>query len=225
MTPAQLYADVRVRMTDLVRDLPDDRAATTVPGCPTWTVHDLVAHCAGLVTDVLEGRFDGAGEDHWTAAQVAARKDVPIPDLLTEWSEGAATFEPRLDEFPKAIWKTVVVDLVTHEHDLRGALGTPGARDTEAVALATKSYAVGLAKTIEAQGLPGLRLEAPDWTFDAGPEPATTVRVKESFELFRALSGRRGRAQVLAYDWSGDPAPYLPVLNRFGALPETDVVE
>ena len=51
------------------------------------------------------------------------------------------------------------------------------------------------------------------------------MRAKDSFEFFRALAGRRSTAQVLAYDWSGDPAPYLPVLNHFGPLPDEDVIE
>ena len=28
-------------------------------------------------------------------------------------------------------------------------------------------------------------------------------------ELFRALYGRRSRAQIEAWDWTNDPAPYL----------------
>jgi hypothetical protein len=32
------------------------------------SVHDVVAHLAGTVTDVLGGRLDGVGSDPWTAA-------------------------------------------------------------------------------------------------------------------------------------------------------------
>ena len=219
MTPAELYADVRVRLSDLVRDLPDDRARTPVPGCPGWTVHDVVAHATGIVADVNAGNLDGATTDPWTDAQVAARRNRATADVLDEWAREAATFEPRLDEVPKALSRTLLIDLVTHEHDVRGALRLPGGRDTEAYAVARKGYAVGLAKALEERGLPGLRLDAPDWQFDAGPEPRVTVRAPDSFELFRALAGRRGLPQVLAYEWDGDPAPYLPLLNHFGPLP------
>jgi uncharacterized protein (TIGR03083 family) len=225
VTPAELYADVRLRITDLVGGLDADRARTPVPGCPGWTVHDVVAHATGVVADVNAGNLDGAATDPWTERQVAERRDTPLADVLAEWSEQAATFEPKLDEYPKGISRTLLIDLVTHEHDVRGALGTPGGREGEAYEIARKGFAVGLAKSIEEHGLPGLRLAAPDWSFDAGPDPQVSVGTKDSFELFRALAGRRGRAQVLAYDWSGDPAPYLPVLNHFGSLPETDVVE
>jgi uncharacterized protein (TIGR03083 family) len=225
MTPSELYADVRLRITDLVRDLPEDRTRLPVPGCPGWTVHDVVAHATGLVTDVNAGHLDGVATDPWTQAQVDARRDTPLADVLAEWSEQAATFEPAMDTWPKGMSRTVLIDLVTHEHDVRGALGTPGGRDTEGYEIARKGFAVGLAKSLAEKGLPALRLEAPDWSFDAGDDPATTVRAKDSFEFFRALAGRRSRAQVLAYDWSGDPAPYLPVLNHFGALPAEDVIE
>jgi uncharacterized protein (TIGR03083 family) len=217
MTPSELYADVRLRITDLVRDLPEDRAKIPVPGCPGWTVHDVVAHATGLVADVNAGP--------WTQAQVDARRDTPLADVLTEWSEQAATFEPALDGFPKGISRTVLIDLVTHEHDIRGALGTPGGREGEPYEITRKGFAVALARSLEERGLPALRLEAPDWSFDAGTDPATTVRAKDSFELFRALAGRRSTAQVLAYDWSGDATPYLPVLNHFGPLPDADVIE
>ena len=226
MTPAELYADVRVRISDLVRDLPEERAKTPVPGCPGWTVHDVVAHATGVVADVNAGHLDGAATDAWTGAQVAARRDRPLAGVLDEWSEQAATFEPKLDEYPKAISRTLLIDLVTHEHDIRGALWTPGGTDTEAYELARKGYAVGLAKALDEKGLPGLRLEAPDWQFDAGSnEPRATVRAEDSFELFRALAGRRGLSQVLKYDWSTDPETYLPVLNHFGPVPEGDIDE
>jgi uncharacterized protein (TIGR03083 family) len=225
MTPAELYADVRLRISDLVRDLPASEARTPVPGCPGWTVHDVVAHAAGIVADVVNGNLDGATTDPWTQAQVEQRRDVALGDVLDEWAKYAATFEPDLDGMPKGVTRTLTIDLVTHEHDIRGALRRPGGRDSEAYVIARKGYAVGLAKVLDERGIAGLRLEAPDWQFDAGSGVATTVRAADSFEFFRALAGRRGRAQVLGYDWSGDPAPYLPVLNHFGELPETDIVE
>jgi uncharacterized protein (TIGR03083 family) len=225
MTPGELYADVRLRMSDLARGLSGEQAETPVPGCPGWTVRGVYAHATGVVADVVAGNLDGAATDPWTQAQVDARAASPLPAILDEWAELAATFEPRLDEFPKAISRTLLIDLVTHEHDVRGALGMPGGTDSEAYTIARKGFAVGLAKTLEERGLPPLRLEAPDWSFDTGPDPAVTVRAPHSFEFFRALAGRRGIKQVLGYDWSADPEPYLPVVNHFGPIPEADVPE
>ena len=226
MTPAELYADVRVRLSDLVRGLPPEQAKTPVPGCPGWTVHDVLAHATGVVADVNAGNLDNAATDPWTARQVEERRDRHTNDVLDEWAAEAATFEPRLDELPKAISRTLLIDLVTHEHDVRGALQAPGGTDTEAYEIARKGYAVGLAKELDKRGLPGLRLEAPDWQFDAGTvEPRATVKAEDSFEFFRAFAGRRGRKQILAWDWGTDPEPYLDVVNHFGDVPDEDVAE
>jgi hypothetical protein len=47
-----------------------------------------------------------------------------------------------------------------------------------------------------------------------------------SYELFRALTGRRSAAQIRSWDWQVDPADYLPL---FGLGPFTvrhdDLVE
>jgi hypothetical protein len=188
-------------------------------------VHDVVAHATGVIADVTTGTLDGVTTAPWTQAQVDARRDTPLPAILDEWSGLAATFEPSLDDAPKAMSRTLLIDLVTHEHDIRGALGTPGGRDSEAYAVARKGYAVGLAKALDERGLPGLRLQSDDWEFDAGTDPTTTVRTPDSFEFFRAFAGRRGVNQVLKYEWSGDPDPYLPVLNHFGPVPEEDIIE
>ena len=225
MTPAELYADVRLRISDLVRGLPEDLVRTPVPGCPEWTVHDVVAHATGIVADVNAGNLDGAATEPWTCAQVDVRRDRPTDDVLDEWAREAATFEPRLNDAPKGLSRTLLIDLVTHEHDVRGALGTPGGTDGEPYAIARKGFAVGLAKLLDERGLPGLRLEAPDWSFDAGAEPRVTVRAPHSYEFFRGLAGRRGLPQVLAWEWSADPEPYLPVLNHFGPVPEQAVAE
>lgn len=225
MTPAELYADVRLRISDLVRDLPAERLRTVVPGCPEWTVHDVVAHATGIVADMNAGKIDGAATDEWTCAQVDLRRDTPTAEVLDEWAREAATFEPRLNELPKAISRATIIDVVTHEHDVRGALGVPGGTDSEAYEIARKAFAVGLAKVLEERGLPGLRLEAPDWQFDAGQEPRHTVRAPGSYEFFRGLAGRRGLPQVLAWEWETDPEPYLPLVNHFGPLPENAVAE
>lgn len=227
MTPSELYADVRARVTELVRGLDPDGLAARVPGCPGWTVQEVVAHLAGVVTDVVAGNVAGAGSDEWTARQVAEREGRSLDDLIAEWTGQSALMESGLDAAPKAVSRTLLVDLVTHEHDIRGAVGIPGGTDSEAYAIARKGYHVGLAKVIEERGMPGLRLTAPDgWEFDAGPAPAAaSVAAPRSYDLFRALSGRRSRGQVLAYDWEGDPEPYLEVFSRFGPLPENDVIE
>jgi len=46
----------------------------------------------------------------------------------------------------------------------------------------------------------------------------------DSFEITRALFGRRSLDQIAAFDWSADPTPYLPHFSFFVPR-ETALVE
>lgn len=82
---AAAYAGCRARITDLARWLDEPQAATTVPTCREWSVHDVVAHVTGIVDDALAGRLDGVATDPWTAAQVDAGVASPSQ---TSWPSG-----------------------------------------------------------------------------------------------------------------------------------------
>jgi hypothetical protein len=53
-----------------------------------------------------------------------------------------------------------------------------------------------------------------DWLIGEGAEPATTLRI-DAYELARMVMGRRSLDQMLAYDWVGDPIPYLHHIPAF----------
>jgi hypothetical protein len=46
-------------------------------------------------------------------------------------------------------------------------------------------------------------------------EPVTELTV-DPYELFRGLGSRRSRAQMRAWNWTGDAAPYLESLPVLG---------
>jgi hypothetical protein len=87
----------------------------------------------------------------------------------------------------------LVIDVTSHEHDVRGAVGRPGHRDAPAVAYALESVVETLAAWWPA-GLPAVRLagDSGAWTLGAGA-PAASLRASD-FELLRAVMGRRSRA-------------------------------
>ena len=91
-----------------------------------------------------------------------------------------------------------VVDITTHEQDLRGALDRPGARDSDELL-----WAFALVADRAVSGVPGLRIEAGGAVY--GPADATSVLRGEPFELFRAFLGRRSEAQLRALDWEDGP--------------------
>ena len=105
-----------------------------VPATPEWRVHDVLAHLVGVTDDVVNGRLDGHRERRVDAgAGRRARRDVPTAELLAEWDELGPQFEAMLAAAPAEIAGQALFDAATHEHDLRNALGVPGARDSDAV--------------------------------------------------------------------------------------------
>ena len=163
--PQQIYRDGRGRVTALVRDLDADALSARVPACPSWTVRDLLCHLVGLPTDVLAGRVDGAGTDPWTAAQLASRTGCDRDTLLAEWEREAPAFEALIPMIDPPL---PVYDIIVHEQDLRGALGTPGARDSAGVRMLVDVALGRLASEIDAAELPALEIAMEDEGFVAG---------------------------------------------------------
>ena len=222
---ARHYRSAHDRLAAFARGLSAEQADIQVPGTPGWSVHDVLAHLAAIPTDGLAGRITGVPTDDQTAAQVAERKDRSIDELLAEWTPNV----PTMCDGAKAelVPPNLAVDALTHEQDIRGALGAGPAITADELRFCTSLYAFGFGYGLKQAGIAPVAISATDtdFAFVAGVgEPAGAVRASE-FELFRALSGRRSRAQVEAYEWDGDPAPYLERFSVFGALPDTDVVD
>ena len=198
---ADAYAGCRARIAGLTRDLDAAAAAAPVPTCPAWTVHDVVAHLSGIVVDVANGNLDGMTTEPWTAAQVEARRDRTVAQILAEWDEHAPAFEAVLDGIGQP-GRQAVADVVTHEHDIRTALGRPGERASDAVRIGFAMVAAGFVASAAGHGL-AVRLE-PAGGEAVGPADAAVVLRGDRFELLRAITGRRSATQVRALGWPAD---------------------
>lgn len=204
------YTGCRERITALTRGLDPESSAAPVPTCPDWTVHDVVAHVAGVVDDALAGRLDGVATDPWTAAQVDARRGRPVDEILAEWEAVAPAFAGLLDDIGDT-GRQAVADVVTHEHDIRTALAVPGARDSDAVHVAVGWVAPLFVGVVAEHGIT-LRVAAGDgrsWG-DAG---AGVTLNGEPFELLRAMTGRRSTDQLRKMQWDGDAEAVLPAFT------------
>lgn len=216
------YRTVRQRLTELVSSLSEEQLDTMVPGCPKWRVRDVLAHLTGATADFIARNFEGAPSPAWTARHVDARRDRSVAEILDEWGRLAPVAEAELTELghlPQA-----VADVVTHEHDIRGAVGRPGFRNDELVAWLARFSVSNLGKKLTGAGLPALRVhtESADRILGEGA-PGVTLDTTD-FEVIRAVFGRRSRAQLDAMAWDGDPEPYLEHLGIFPPS-ELDLVE
>ncbi len=211
-----VYGACRDRITELVRDLDDERAAQRVRATPDWSVHDVIAHLVGIVAEINAGTADGVGSKARTAAQVADRRDLTIGDLLAEWERGAPQFEGALTMLGGPYAALAVADIWNHEQDLRGELAVEGGRDPVAEHLAIEGYSDARTREITQARLAPLRLRAgiDEWIVGHGPPGATVIA--EPYELARFTCFRRTPDQARAYLWDGDPESYVALFTADG---------
>ena len=201
---ADAYRELRGRVTELVRATDPATLDGLAPATPEWRVRDILAHMAGVNTDIVNGVLDGVGTDEWTAVQVETRLEMPIDEVLDEWETNGAAVEAIAPALGPAVGQWVY-DACTHEHDIRNALRSPGARDSDAVTISFAWATERLGEVLDARNVPALILETEVGARHVGSGiPATTVRAS-CFEIVRAMTGRRSITQMDAYQWVGAP--------------------
>lgn len=213
---ARIYQDTKERITTMVNALDDAGLKTAVAACPGWSIRDVVAHLAATADDIGQGRLTGAPTDDETAAQIARFDGQHVSDVIAAWTDAAAHLdhlaETRGVELP-------VGDVTSHEHDVRAALGRPGARDSDAVHYSSDRLLKNLRTPVP------LRVAVEDGEYRSGPDDGAEIRLRTTrFEAVRWRTGRRSRAQLAAMDWSEDPARVLDHLYMFGPA-DTDIDE
>jgi uncharacterized protein (TIGR03083 family) len=241
MDVAAGYRDGQQRVTALVTSLDEDRLSLFVPLNPAWRVRDVVAHLVGLCEDALAGNYpdfsdpigrpeQAAAREAWTAAQVERRRDCPMEEMLQQWESLVRRWEvagghDSLDTGVEASALTAgAYDVACHLHDLRHALDQPGDRNAATTAIAFAISRGWLGARLDRVQLSALRMRCADREWVIGHRPVGITVDGDRFELFRAITGRRTRAQLLALDWDSDPTPFLNVLSPY-PLPQQPVLE
>ncbi|NYJ73538.1 maleylpyruvate isomerase family mycothiol-dependent enzyme [Allobranchiibius huperziae] len=215
MDAVQEWKDAQARVIELVEGLSADAAETIVPACPDWTVRDLLSHMIGLDADVLAGDEPDDHNEAWTGRQVDQRRGRDVAALVDEWR---SLTEP-LATWMQAHTTRPLGDVVIHEQDLRAALHSPGARDTNGLRALRDRMADGFAERVRDTGASTIELRSPTWQFVAG-EGAPAVRVEASeFDLTRALMSRRSADQLRAWTVEGDIESYVELFAGLGPLP------
>jgi len=118
----QLYRDHVDAVSGLAATLTEAQLATTVPATPEWTVHEVLAHLAGVPSDMLAGRMDGAPGPGWTERAVAERRGRPVEELVEEMRSNTEALADSVADSPTpaAVW-----DIAVHHTDVHEALGLP----------------------------------------------------------------------------------------------------
>lgn len=215
MSLGRNYRATRQRIVDLLADLPDPAPDAPVPACPAWRVRDVVAHLTGVAEDGVAGRISGPPTEPQITEQVDRCRTLPLGTVLDRWERAAPEFERLIEA--NAIW-AALIDIVSHEHDIRGAVNRSGARNTEAVRVASDLL-------LRFDPPVPLRIEVEDASVELGRGQDGWLALSTSrWEVLRWRTGRRSRAQLASMAWTGDPAPILDDLCVFGPAAR-DVIE
>ncbi|MDH6195540.1 uncharacterized protein (TIGR03083 family) [Mycobacterium frederiksbergense] len=207
-------------------------AELMVPACPAWTVHQTVAHLAGVAQDVVSLNMEGLASESWTRAQVDRLGQNSIDELLDMWGESIALLAAQLTQAASELAAgQLIFDVLTHEHDIRGALGEIGSRAGDlSYEVALGFLATMFDLTFRHTGRAAMRLTTPSiGTVQLGDPDAATDQLAidlPDFDALRAFGGRRSMRQLSALPWHGDP-PNPPPAARNHAIrpPKDDLIE
>jgi uncharacterized protein (TIGR03083 family) len=216
-TAAAAYRLICERVDALVRRR-GGIAELTVPACPGWSIQHVVAHLAGVAQDIVALNLEKKGTGPWADAQVARLGERSINDLLDLWEQSLDTVAAHLALASDAGVCQLVFDTLTHEHDIRGALGEPGSRTGDLAFKAALSFVTTMGDQFIRQAeLPTLLLSTPTIGSVQLGDPRNTrghVALNISdFEALRAFGGRRSVGQLLALPWNGDPTALMPAFT------------
>jgi len=173
------YIELRTRVVELLRSTPEEHGDREVPACPDWTVRQLVGHLVGVPEDILTGNMSGVTTPEWTEAQVARHEGKSLRELADSYASTGQVFDDVLPRIAAPSNSQMVMDAVTHELDLRDALGDFGARDSAAVDVALRWLEFAFTARM------------PAGTFDR-----SGVDEFGAYELLRSLTGRRSIADM-----------------------------
>jgi uncharacterized protein (TIGR03083 family) len=216
----QLYLDSHRRVLDLVTPLSADELTRVTPACPLWSVHDILAHLAGSSAAFVGGQDEGEpASPEWTAAQVEPRRGRTVAELAEEWQRHA----PEIAGIPVSSrsWLPILHDALSHEADIRGAIGAPRL-PADALAAAWPLLSVPIQRRLAPLGSVLLKLD--EQLIPIG-EAAPDVEVTATqFDFWRAWFGRRSPAQIRGWVRRGDANRFAARLPVFPAR-ETDLIE
>lgn len=227
---AAAYRTVQRRVDTLARGR-TDACKRSVPAGPEWSIRQTVNHLAGTAQDVVSFNLGDVGTDTWTQAQLDRLADHGLDEVLDLWAQATDAVAELLAESPKLFGAQAIFDALTHEHDIRGALGEPGSRTADpAFAVAAGYLTTMVDRTIRRNANPSLRLTTPTTGTtqlgDPAKAPSHVAIELSDFEALRVFGGRRSERQLLALDWDGDAEALLPVFHTAAVRPPArDLIE
>ena len=221
MSTSQAYFAIRSRMVATAAELTDIQLATTVPACPAWTIHDLVVHVASMPHAILAGDIpDGPDPNPWIEGLIQRHRSKSLDETVSWWQSNDDALRALVDQAG-----LLTVDLFIHESDLHGALESDGHRAAPELAEQLGSCVATFGAHIASAGLGPVVIETELGRFATGEgEPDWTLQVS-AWEAHRIVNSRRTAAEIRALPSTGNPDPYLVLLDEHLPLPTSSLGE
>ncbi len=212
---ARGYRTTRERLSELVLGLNDEDLRRTVPACPAWDVHDVIAHMSGVQELLTAGERPTGDTQIWIDTIVAARRNVPVGQLLDRWAACAQGTSAIIDGGVQVL----IVDVVSHEHDIRNTVGLPGDRDVPEVAASVEVMLAALSGLIDGAALGALAVDTGGARWTSHDAPIGCTLEVEPWEALRIIVSRRTEEEMRALPVTGDIEPYIRLLDARSPLP------
>jgi uncharacterized protein (TIGR03083 family) len=236
---APIYDATRKDVVKLLKGLSGEELDMPVPATEGWTIRNIATHLAADAACAIAGDFpavffESFGEEdavvrlnEWTSGQLKDREGLSLDEILERWDESATRVTEMMrgeaswpEDMPWFADRVLLTDLAVHQQDIFGALGIEKERDSAQVKIGLSGYIATMGFRLQSAGGPALKLIAGDKEWMAGgDDPDATVSATR-YEFFRAMSGRRSPDQIRAYDWTGDPEPFIPYFYPYGVRKE-----
>ena len=216
-TAERYYRESHQAICDLITT---ENEHLPVPACPGWSLRDLLAHVTGVMQDFVAGNTEGAPGPEWTAVHVARFREAHIESVKSAWRAALDKSGPIF----RTMGAQLLPDIVTHEFDMRGALGDAGERGSERLSAAMDVLASWGDGFYRQSGVPAIKIRTDRKHHTIGEGSPQAIVSTTVFEASRALTGRRSETQIRALDWSADPSPWVNQMSMLGKR-DTDLAE
>lgn len=212
----EAYLSSAHRLIELSRSTGDASTDIIIRACPAWNVRDLLSHVTSIASRTLGRAAQIEDVQEWIDHEVAVRADKTVEEVAQEYEALLPDVKAALtgrNPFP------LVVDVTTHEHDLRDSLGA-GAADHEAGIEAVLPSVIRWVRTLHPKDGAGIVLRTPtsEVTF-GGSAAGLEVELDSDWELYRLLAVRRSSSQIEAYTHTGDLGLLFELVGRY-PIPE-----
>jgi hypothetical protein len=176
---------------------------------------------SGVQELLCAGEHPTGDTQAWIDSIVAARRGVPVGELLDRWASCEAGTSALIDGGVQVL----IVDVVSHEHDIRNAVGLPGARQVPEVPAAVEVMLAALSGLIDEAGVGALAVDTGRARWTSHDAPIGCTLQVDAWEALRIIVSRRTDEEMRALPVTGDIEPYIRLLDARSPLPKQSLGE